>query len=279
MSWIRIDNNRRRKRGSRFIYGYNCNSGAALFDGTNDWLKRSSDLTGNADGSKGTLVLWVTWVDGSYVLKTFLENGSNFAIERTFAGFISATLKNAAGTSSLIFRTFDSFFVGAVPTPQDYTPILISWDTNFGIGSKKHSIWVNGSNRTLLVTDANTAFNVDYTSANWGIGATSGGANKWGGAIGHFYFDNQSYYDFSIAANVDKFVYTDPASGKRFPAYSGAKGEYASGAQPIIFLNCDSPSFNQNIGTGGDFIVTGALTEAAPKSPCVLGSQLPPPED
>lgn len=67
--------------------------------------------------------------------------------------------------------------------------------------------------------------------------------------------------NITVKANRRKFI---SANGK--PVFLGTDGSKPTGTPPIVFLSQqrnDTPNtFNINRGTGGDFTITGTLTES-----------------
>lgn len=247
-----------------------CLAGAADFDGTNDWLKIGTDMASNADGTQGICSLWINYTSGTAVRRVFYGNGGgNVVIERTAAGKFQATLRNAAGTSSLVFTGSTTYGIGGViPMPNNFRHVIFAWDTNFSAGNKKCAIYFDGVAETLTKTDASPAFTIKYTDTTHGVGSDAAGANKWAGSIGCFYFNNSTYLDLSVASNLAKF--RQDWGGNQFPAYMGSDGSVPTGSQPIMFFNNPFASFGTNLGYGGGYSVQGALTISSPISPCVL---------
>ncbi len=86
------------------------------------------------------------------------------------------------------------------------------------------------------------------------IGSDENANNKFHGDIAELYWTNE-YIDLSSASNRLKFL---TASGE--PANLGADGSTPTGTQPLIYLANATATFQNNLGSGGNFTENGALT-------------------
>lgn len=242
-----------------------CIAGAGFFDGTNDWLKLSVDFNGNADGSQGICSFWQEFNSSTPARYVIFNNSNNrIIIERTLAFFWQVTLSD--GVNSLVFRTSNTF--GSIlVSPNNFSHVAMSWDTNFSAGNKKCHIVVDGIVQTLVIVDASPAFTIDYTQSNWGLGSDSGALNKYNGGLSAFYFNNSAYLDISVDANLKLFRRV--SGGLGFPAFLGWNGERPTGNQPICLFQNPFDSFGTNLGYGGNMSVQGALTATDPIGPCI----------
>ena len=228
---------------------------AVDFDGTNDYLLRGSDLTGTVDSSTGILSAWLRFDGGNGTnLGALYNDTQNVRLVKNSSDKLRMVLgTSAGGTKQLIFETATAYTAGAT-----WLHILASWDTNFSAGNKIGQLYVNDANDYSLVSDTATAFNVDYTAANWSVGARTVGDQTLNGCMADLYFAPNQYLDFSVEANRRKFI---SASGK--PVNLGSDGSLPTGSAPIVYLNNPAASFGTNKGTGGDFTITGSLDTAS----------------
>ncbi len=146
--------------------------------------------------------------------------------------------------------------------------------TGFPIGPWTH---VCGSMNTLLQTASMVVDGVLQTTE---VNLTSGGSAFSDAAFNglSFYFGSDTfpgdrfigdvvdpwfapgqYIDFSDPANVAKF--RDPVTGK--PVFLGNNGQVPTGTAPAVFFSGDASTFGTNLGSGGDFTLTGSLTNAS----------------
>jgi len=99
----------------------------------------------------------------------------------------------------------------------------------------------------------------DLTLADWSIGALPDGTAKVNACFAEVYFAPAQYLDLSVVANRRKFI---SASGR--PVYLGADGSRPTGTAPIMYQRladgAAASTFATNLGTGGDFTITGTLT-------------------
>ena len=99
---------------------------------------------------------------------------------------------------------------------------------------------------------------IDFTVADWAIGANPDGNNKLVGDLAELWFAPGVYIDLSVVANRRKFR---TAAGK--PAYLGPTGAIPTGTAPLIYMSGATASWESNNGTGGGFTEHGALADAS----------------
>ena len=124
--------------------------------------------------------------------------------------------------------------------------------------------------RHLYITDASdltvTTFTNDtiaYTSpTDSGIGSEPAGGAKLNGCLAELYFNQAEYLDLDVTANRRKF---NTASLK--PTSLGADGSLPTGTAPILYHRvadgAAASTFATNLGTGGNFTITGTLDLAS----------------
>lgn len=216
------------------------------FDGTNDYLIRSTDLTGNTDSSTFTFSVWV-WSDVSglsYIYTT--DNTSDSRVQT----WISTTqvglyMKNSAGTVILNASA-------TVPNnnPPKNTWIHILWSINLASTSNR-SCYINDVLQSAVSWDVYTNGSIDFTQPNHNIagGPVLGGYTK--ARLSNVYLD-KTYRDLSVTANRRLFVTADlkPAAGQ-------------AALNPILYLPMSDPTQpGLNQGTGGNFTLTGVVARS-----------------
>lgn len=227
--------------------GFTCDS--VDFDGTNDYLLRGAGLTGAADSRTGIFSCWVRLDGGdaaNMVLLRGAADGANFSRDNANKFLISLT--NPASTAQLNFVTVTSYTTSAT-----WRHVLASWDTN---NPSISHLYISDVSDKSVSTDG-TPFDTEYTVADWGIGATTAGAQIFNGCLAELYFAPGQFLDFSSAANRAKFI----SGGK--PVNLGADGSTPTGAQPIAYhrvaKGAAATTFATNLGSGGNFTITGTL--------------------
>lgn len=230
---------------------------AADFDGSNDYMNKTSELTGMADGQKGVVSFWYR-VDGG--------DGSTRAIFARLAGYyfyiwhdagnkINVQARNSAGTIILGINTTTAYLASST-----WLHFLISWDLSI---TTAH-LYVNDSSDLTSSTLTNDTINYTGGTSEWWFAVNSGGfpATLINGCFAEMYFAPNQYLDFSIESNRRKFI---SASGK--PMFLGTNGLLPTGTSPLIYFHLDNgeatANFATNRGTGGDFSITGTLSTAS----------------
>lgn len=230
----------------------------ADFDGSNDYMTRGAGLTGAADSKKGIFSAWiridggdsstmhifdgVTTVGGSSVRVSVFRHSSNVLFVQCF---------NSSSTLRMSLQTTGTYLQSA-----QWLNILASWD----VASSKGFLYINDVSdlgATLLTDDT-----LDYTLADWSVGADAGGNTKLNGCLAEVYFAPGQYLDFSIVANRRKFI-----SANVEAVNLGDTGALPTGTAPLVYQHLDSgeavANFATNRGTGGNFTITGTLATSS----------------
>jgi hypothetical protein len=216
---------------------------AADFDGTNDYMLRGAGLTGAADSKLVTGSFW--FVADSTTNTIFSNTGVTFDISFS-ANKINIVAENAGGTQIL-----------NVLSSALSTGVLYHCAFSFDLSStSKRHLYINGVSDLATVTTY-TNDTIDFTVANWSVGALVGSTQKFNGRLGQFWFSPGTYINLSVERNMRKFR----TEGGR-PVDLGSTGATPTEAQPIVFLSTTTPAsdYQTNRGSGGNFTVTGALT-------------------
>lgn len=212
------------------------------FDGTNDYLSRASDLTGNADGKTFTFSAWV-W--NSLSAQGWVYDAAD-ASDRFYVNLNSDTLEvaawNSAGTNILFAYT------AALAVPKDtFSHILISIDL---ANTANRSVYVNDAVQSVTwSTYTNSA--IDFTVPKHLVAARYGPSQLVKGRHSHVFLD-YTYRDLNIEANRRLFITADrkPAAGQ-------------AALNPILYMKLDDPTTAHiNSGTGGNFTLTGTVARA-----------------
>lgn len=212
------------------------------FDGATDYLSRSSDLTGNADGKTFTFSAWV-WPDNTNQNLIYqVDNGTalQFYVNIYSTGGVEVIGRNTAGTVILNASTSVSFPV------RTFLHILVSVDI---ASTSNRAIYINDIAQTVTWT-AYTNANINFTDSNHRVGRDEL-SNRLKGRLAHVYLD-YAYRDLSVEANRRLFITAD-----RKPAASQAA------LNPILYLPLDDPTTAHiNEGTGGNFTLNGVVARS-----------------
>lgn len=216
------------------------------FDGTNDYLIRSTDLTGNTDSSTFTFSVWV-WSDVSGLSYIYTTDNTTDARVQTWISTtqVGLYMKNSAGTVILNASA-------TVPNnnPPKNTWIHILWSINLASTSNR-SCYINDVLQSAVSWDTYTNGSIDFTQPNHNIagGPALGGYTK--ARLSNVYLD-KTYRDMSVTANRRLFVTADlkPAAGQ-------------AALNPILYLPMSDPTQpGKNSGTGGNFTLTGVVARS-----------------
>lgn len=222
---------------------------SADFDGTNDHMARGAELTGNADGKVGTLSYWLR-ADGGDSARQWVmyADGGFFASFRESDNKLYVAGFNSAATQLMRFRTNTTITAGAT-----WHHLLASWDLAAGT----LQMYLNDVS-DIDITVGPIDGTIDYTRGNHAIGASLVPGDRLNGCLAEFYMNLSTFTDFSVEANRRKFR---TAGGK--PNSLGANGAGPTGAQPIVYFKGPASAFPTNRGTGGNYTVTGTLTDGS----------------
>lgn len=210
------------------------------FDGTNDYLSRSSDLTGNADSKTFTFSCW--YYPTSTVMMVYMVGAARVYMRQDTS--IIRFWGYDATTTTAINVTIPITVASATDT---WNHFLISVDlTDTG----KRAIYFNDELMTpTWSTYANSA--IDFTDPTHNI-IKDGGAYD-GGRLAHLFLDHD-YLDLSVEANRRNFITAD-----LHPATEATQ----SALSPILYLPMTGPGTPEvNAGTGGDFTLNGTIARS-----------------
>ena len=204
------------------------NYGGYGFDGAADYLDGNA-LTGIADGKLGTMVIHLRFANAATVTeRILLSTGSQFGILRLSTGNLQVFGENTAGTLIM------SLITDTTPCAAAGTYVIkSSWDLNTaGTGR----VYVND---VTAMTSAATYTNdtIDYTAAEYSIGASITGTDKVVGDIYSIWLDPTQRLDLDTTSVRRKFT-----DANNVPVFLGSNGELPTGTRPILFLAYDSDS-------------------------------------
>ena len=230
---------------------------SADFDGTNDFMTTGADLTGNADAKTGLCSCWVRLDGGDGAGLPILANATTVGGSTTRFFFLRA----ASNVFGVIASNSSNTTILSMGSTATYTAdgstwynVLISWDL---ASTTSRFIYVNDVDVTPVSPTVYTNDTIDYTVADWSAGGIPSGGNKMNGCLAELYFTN-TYLDLSIVANRRRFI-----SGSGKPVYLGATGQLPTGTQPLVYQRIAdggaASTFATNIGSGGNFSITGTL--------------------
>lgn len=245
------------RRGSRSKTASAYVPNAVDFDGTNDYLTRGAGLDGAADSKLVSGGFWLNCdVDDTttYIFTgTTTLGGSTlrWRTTRTASELIQIIAQNAAGT--LVLNV--SSTAGGIVAAGGWYNVLFSFD--LADTGKRHLYIADASD--LATVSTYTDDSIDFTVADWGIGALPSGGNKFDGAISEPWLAPGYYIDFSVEANRREFI---TAAGA--PAKSPATALANLSVTAAIILEGDAAGFGTNTGNGGDFTITGSLDDTTP---------------
>lgn len=234
------------------------NAPYSTFDGTADYVRRTTAPTGIADGKTFTLhcaVLPDVLSSPAHYLISFSSSSDTkfrFYLQSNGAAIINGY--TSAGTNVLTIEFPSATFVAG----RNYV-IDVSVDLT---DTAKRRVYVNGTSVSVTwSTYTNSDINFAITTTpRYNVGADSTNAASYNGKIGALWF-NTSYIDLSVPANLAKFVTGTGIDAK--PVDIGASGELPTGTSPLIYLPMYGNNAGKNYGTGGVFsAISGPYTGA-----------------
>jgi len=224
------------------------------FDGSS-YLERSSNFSGIADGRTGTLSFWIRFSNAADDGKSFVimfSGSSRIVFTRNSSNLISLNLLASNDVTLFSFRNTTQIL-----SDSTWHHIITSWDVN-AFGNLR--LYVDGVDDLNPAVSGSTSRDIDYTDAPFRIGKLTpgwSGSSPLKGDLAEYWFA-PTYIDVSVAANLAKFRST---SGR--PAFPGVDGSLPTGSPPTIYVTGPASTVTTNKGAGGDFTMSGALTDAS----------------
>ena len=221
------------------------------FDGTNDCLKITDAVLGQTDGSNYILATWISHKQDGALTSMFatVDGGSRFFVQRTAANTIFVEPRQDNGSS-----------IGGITTTATRTisdgayHLMIVFNMSNSTAADRIKIYFNGVRQAVTTSTAMQNDNIDFTNTGFAIGANYNagtGSQKTTFEIGQFYLAEE-FLDMDNAVNLAKI----------YPAKDlGANASSVTGTTPLIYLNNTTATFQNNLGSGGNFTEVGALTD------------------
>lgn len=216
------------------------------FDGTTDYLLRSSDLVGNIDSKTFTFSAWV-WpaaANGVSIFTFGTNNPATLGIRSYLSGGRFTII--ACDTSGNAILSVTTTQVEELL--QTYSHILVSIDLS---NTSRRHVFINDVSVAATWTKYGNDNNINFTNPNLYIKAYLNGAIDAATRLAHLYLDH-AYRDLSIEANRRLFITADrkPAAGQ-------------AALNPILYLPLNDPTQpGKNLGTGGDFALNGVVARS-----------------
>ena len=217
------------------------------FDGSTDWLSKSSDLTGNSDGKTFTCSFWV-YVPTDLQYNKYVYHTSDSwrnTIQISSSGGLYVNFWNTPNAAGTAFE----IQAGNACAPGTWNHVLFSADlTNTSL----FRLYVNDAKvPSPGSTQANLT--IDWTrSAHYiGYDATGASTGRFEGNLAHFYLD---YTARDLDTESNRRLFINSAGGATSVATQSA-------LNPILYLPMTSGyTVGENEGTGGNFSANGTPT-------------------
>ncbi len=226
----------------------------AVFDGTNDYMRLTGNLTGIADSKLLTCSFWISFAGGDGVQQSIyqIEDG------------LTQRLSIGKDTSNRIFmQGWDSsgnMVLSAIATSpavtvaSGYVNVVIAVDL---ANSSNRGFYINGSAATVTWgTYTDTAMDLVMVDGRNVCGANRVNTSKITATLAEFWLDD-----------VYNNVVADYYCTGGHPQDVGATGSIPTGSAPALYLsrNGSGNSWNtDSSGNGNTFTVTGSLTSGTP---------------
>ena len=213
------------------------NTAASTFDGSNDYLRKTSALTSATDTNKLTTSFTVKLGDSGNSRYIFNNEsgGQKIAINLN-----SSRLSLQVKSSTNVFLT--NVLVYEVNTQDKFYSVNISFDLS---DTSKRHVFVNGVEVSATWNTTYTNGLIKFDGTAFDVGSFEGEFALFLGDLGEFYLDN-TYIDL---ATENPFYDADTNK----PKYLGQSGELPTGSSPLIYLPLRADGAGNNLGTGGDF--------------------------
>jgi hypothetical protein len=234
--------------GGAILGGWTRSPNMARFDGS-DYLRRASGLTGAADGKQFTLSFWIG------------DNYDNSVSRSVFS--LGDASSSSSGVYVRLVKSSTSFKIQVTDEYSSFSTLKGESTSTVATGSRRHimiaidktstakrKVYIDGSPHTMTWTDYDNV-NLFLTGQCY-VGNAAQVSSPFSGDFYDVWYDD-AYYD--PATYISSFY------NAGVPVNLGSHGQKPTGNSPLIYLN----GYNKftNRGTGGDFTLTGALTQGA----------------
>lgn len=229
---------------------------AVDYDGTNDWLSRSTPFAGALDAGVGLFSV-------SVKRSSVAGNEQHIMDMNGTGGRYSFVFSATASSDRFYFyaqRGANVFYViGSTEITADgnWHNILVEWDHNQPTSSRLVRMYVDNTLQTnAVVTNTGVAFTVDLSAISdiKVAGSAVGTTNNVNGGLAELYFAHGVTLNTSIAENRELFIVDGKPAGNLLT--TGAPS-------PLIYLPNSAATVNINAGTGGNMTVNGTPSDAS----------------
>jgi hypothetical protein len=228
---------------------------ATAFNGSSQYLRRTTDFTGAANSKIILVSLWFKYTTtlNSKAIMYFRIGGLKVAIDfdvTTLKGMFRDLYNNQAAT----------FTSNATYTEGQWYHLCISFNS---ANSAQRAVYLDGASISGLSWSSYSNYEVflaGYITEGLGVGADVDGNWKWSGALSEVWFSGfeTSWFDITNATNLQKFR---SAAGK--PVDLGVDGSTPTGTKPLFYLKSPYSSFETNATGRGDFATVGGPLSTA----------------
>lgn len=230
----------------------------ADFNGTNGSLSQVVALAGvssgkafsisfrlqpDTDGSSGATMIFALGKSGGVNPRLYIQRGNTNNLNIIATDSSGVTILNASTSAGSIAQN-TAYFVQISIDLANASNRSIYID-----GASASVTWTTYSNSSISFSDANRpTIGAIYNSSDTM-------AQYFDGKLSELFFTTE-YIDFSQESNRLKFR---DAFGN--PVDLGSDGSKPTGTAPAIYMRFDPSNFGKNSGTGGDFTVTGTISD------------------
>ena len=213
------------------------------FDGTNDYLTRDAGLTDAADSKLLTGSFWYKKDVNNSAQRLFVANSFDFGIQFTAGNALQIVAEDLSGNQDL--NVTDT---GHTDTTS-WHHVMFSFDM---ADTGNRHVYLDGADAAPSYDTYNND-TLDFTQANWAVGATTTAGAKYNGQLADLAMWFGVYVDLSQEANRELFIVDGKPVDRTIPA--------AALGTPIVALGGPTDSWHTNDGSGGGFTENGALTD------------------
>lgn len=217
---------------------------AVDYDKPNDFIGRTSDLAGNANGKTATFSVFLYREGGNNEWIYGVRKSGIFQRIEFYCNLRSFQLdaSDTGGTKILSMRGANDLLPA-----QTWCHLLISFDLS---NSSKRWVRINRDDVTSNVTfPTYTNADIEFTGEEHTIAARPTPDNHFEGRLGHFFLDYE--YRENTTETLDLFVTPD------------LEPVDATDLNGIIYCKMDDETNpGKNDGTGGDFSLTGVVAKS-----------------
>lgn len=214
------------------------------FDGTNDYLSRSSDLVGNTNSQTFTFSCFVYPIGSNsnwlYLATDSITNSRTFIRLNPSSGSFTLSVR---GIDASFNTCFEILNVSLIPA-NTWSSLIVS------VNNALNTMWVSVNDVASSFSDPFSNTNaIDFTWNQHYVGIQSN--NEYLGRMSNVFLD-YTYRDLSVEANRRLFVTADlkPTLGQ-------------AALNPILYLPMSDPTApGVNTGTGGNFDLTGVVARS-----------------